>query len=159
MLGEAGSIASLVGLPLSILALAFAIYQLTRLRGETRAAREAAEEAQRLLRRDLTNTDLARLSERIQGLIELHRAGNRARALDRYPEIRELFIDIRRRHPQLSEEHRSQIFGAVETLADMQRQIEALLGQVIPPEIWTEFNAELLKLQSVLPPELEDQLK
>ena len=159
MLSELGSIASIVGLPLSLLALAFALHQLRQLRGEAQAARKAAEEARRLLRRDLANTDLAKLGERILRLMEIHRSGDRNRALDHYPEIRELLTDVRRRHPNLSPEHRRQVLEAIELLAGKQLQVEALTGQTISPEIWTEFNADLLRIQSVLLPELEDELK
>ena len=105
MLGEAGSIASVVGLLVSLLGLGFALLQLSRLRGEARAAREAAEETRQLLLRDSAGTDLTRIGERIQGLIEIHRSGDRARALDRYPEIYRLLIEIRRNHPNLDEEY------------------------------------------------------
>jgi hypothetical protein len=91
VLTEIGSIASIVGLPLSLIALGFAIYHLMNLRGETRAAREAAEEAQRLIKRETTGTDLTRLNARIQGLIDLLRTNDRERALERFPEIRNLF--------------------------------------------------------------------
>ena len=70
MLAEIGSLASIAGLLVALLGLGFALLQLSRLRGETRAARQAAEETRRLLRRDLAGTDLTRLAERIQGLME-----------------------------------------------------------------------------------------
>ena len=66
MLGTVGSIASLAGAAISLLGLGFAILQLRRLRGETRAARDAAEAAERAVRRDLTISDLASLRENIQ---------------------------------------------------------------------------------------------
>ena len=159
MLSEIGSIASVVGVLVSLLGLGFALLQLRKLRGETRAAREASEETRRLLSRDLASTDLTRLNERIQGLIELHRSGDRRRALDRYPEIWDSLIRIRRRHPNLSEEHRRQIQNAVETITNMQRQSEELEGDALPKEIISDFNVELLKLQSMLLAALEDELQ
>jgi hypothetical protein len=125
VLTEIGSIASIVGLPLSLIALGFAIYHLMNLRGETRAAREAAEEAQRLIKRETTGTDLTRLNARIQGLIDLLRTNDRERALERFPEIRNLFIDIRRHHPNLTPEHRSQIQESIASLGRMQSELEA----------------------------------
>ena len=159
MLSEIGSIASVVGVLVSRLGLGFALLQLRKLRGETRAAREASEETRRLLSRDLVSTDLTRLNERIQGLIERHHSGDRRRALDRYPEIWDSLIRIRRRHPNLSEEHRRQIQNAVETITNMQRQSEELEGDALPKEIISDFNVELLKLQSMLLAALEDELQ
>jgi hypothetical protein len=80
MLGDAGSVASLVGVMVSVGGLGFAIWQLTRLRGETRAAREASEATRRALGRELASTELARLHGRLQSLKEMHRSGDRLRA-------------------------------------------------------------------------------
>ncbi len=157
MLGEVGSVASIVGLLVALLGLGFALLQLSRLRGETRAARDAAEETRRLLRRDLAGTDLTRLSERIQGLMEMHRSGDRGRALDRYPEIQRLLIEIRRQHPNLAEEHRDRIQEAIATLRDMQSELERLEGN-IPQPVIANFNSALLLLQSELLVEMEDLL-
>ena len=158
MLGEAGSIASLVGLPLTFAALLFAIYHLSRLRGEARAARDAAEEARGLLRRDLTSTDLIRLRERIQDLIELHRSGTKAQALDRYPEILGLLREIRRQHPNLPDEHLRKIQAAMATLNAMQDEMEALEGN-IAEDTGLRFNRFLRELQTNLLLELEDLLE
>ena len=158
MLGEAGSIASLVGLPLTFAALLFAIYHLSRLRGEARAARDAAEEARGLLRRDLTSTDLTRLNERIQDLIELHRIGDKAQALGRYPEIVGLLREIRRQHPNLPDIHRSKIQAAMATLNAMQDEMEALEGNIVE-ETGLRFNRFLRELQTNLLLELEDLLE
>ena len=159
MLGEAGSIASLAGLLVSLSGLGFALLQLSRLRGETRAAREASEETRRLLRRDSAGTDLTRLGERIQALIEMHRSGDRARALDRYPEIYRLLIEIRRNHPNLSEEYRRQLQEALATVRDMQGKLEGLAGSSIPQSTINNFNAALLLLQTELLVELQDRLE
>ena len=159
MLNEIGIIASVVGALVSLPGLGFALIQLHKLRGETQAAREAAEATRRLLRRNLTGTNLTRLSERIQSLIEIHRSGDRARALDRYPDVRDLLINIRRQHPDLSPERRSQILGAAERITSMQMQAEALSGDLLPQEIWTGFNYYLVQLQTTLLAELEDQLQ
>ena len=158
MLSELGSIASIVGLPLSLIALVFAIYHLLRLRGETRAAREAAEETRRIISRETTVTDLIRLNERIQGLIDLLRTGDREQALERFPEIRNLFTDIRRRHPNLGIDHRSQIQDAVTTLRDIQLNLETIVGEV-PSDLRTKQISELTGFQFRLLVELEDRLE
>ena len=157
MLTEAGSVASLVGVIVSLSGLGFAILQIWKLRGETRAAKEAAEAARQAIRRNLTITEITRLSERIQGLAELHRIGDRVRSLERYPEIRESFLEIRRQHTGLSEQHRESMMSAMYQIADMERRVESLEG-AIPPELSVEFNSTLSTFQLTLLPELEDQL-
>ena len=157
MLSELGSIASIVGLPLSLIALVFAIYHLINLRGETRAAREASEETQRLIRRDTTSTDLTRLSERIQGLIDLICVGDRERALERFPQIRDLFIDVRRNHPDLTTEHRIQIQEAINSLRYMQIDLEGLEGE-IQIESRATLIDKLIETQTTLLLDVEDWL-
>lgn len=158
MLADAGSIASLVGVAVSLGGLGFAIWQLTRLRGETRAAREAAESTRRAIRRELSSTELTRLDERIQGLKELHRTGNRQGCLDAYAEIRHLLLEIRRRHPGLSDQERSGILRAIDQISEMEAAVEGVEGE-IAPDMVASFNAELTDFQSNLLPQLEDQLQ
>lgn len=157
MLGDAGSIASLVGVVVSIGGLGFAIWQLTRLRGETRAAQQAAAATERALRRQLTITELTRLGERIQSLIEVHRTGDRTGALAGYSEILELFLQIRRSHPGLSEGHRVMIQRAITELAEMERSVEGLDGD-IPQQLSSSFNHTLREVHLSVIPRLEDQL-
>ena len=105
MLGDAGSIASLVGLigvPISLIGLIIAILQIRKLRGETRAARQASEATRRAVSRDLVLGDLIRISERIQALKELHRRDEWAQALHLYPELQRGLITIRSRYSGLS---------------------------------------------------------
>ena len=158
MLAEIGSLASIAGLLVALVGLGFALLQLSRLRGETRAARQAAEETRRLLRRDLAGTDLTRLSERIQGLMEMHRSGDRARALDRYPEIQRLLIAIRRQHPNLTAEHRDRLQGAINRLRNMQSELEGQEGNITPEQV-QRFNNRLTRIQLNLLVELEDLLE
>ena len=157
MLGESGSIASIAGLLVSLSGLGFALLQLSRLRGEARAAREAAEETRQLLRRDSAGTDLTRIGERIQGLIEIHRSGDRARALDRYPEIYRLLIEIRRNHPNLDEEYRGRLQQAIARLQNMQGELEGQESGLSLEQV-QRFNRTLNHLQATLLAELEDRL-
>lgn len=157
MLSEIGSIASIVGLPLSLIALVFAIYHLLRLRGETRAAREAAEEAQRLLRRDLTIRDLTRLRGRISHLIDLNRRRETVLSLSCCQEIQELFLDIQFRHPNLNDESRHEIQRALSFLIDRQSDLENLIGEM-PAEMVSRFNSLLNGLQIDLLVTLENDL-
>ena len=150
MLTDIGSGASIIGVVISLFGLGFALLQLSRLRGETHAARVASEEALKLYRRELANTDLARLRERIQRLIELHRQRDSARALDQYREIWEIFLTIRQRLPHLPVGLREEIQRAVEDITEMQRLVESIEPGTIPTEQYLGFNSTLLRIQSDL---------
>jgi len=158
MLGDVGSIASLMGVVVSLVGLGFAILQIRKLRGETRAAREASEATRRAIGRELASTELTRLGERIDTLKELHRSRDRGRCLTGYPEIRDLLLEIRRRHPGLSDRERANVLRAIVQISEMETSLEALEGE-ITSEIVSDFNAKLTDFQTGLLPRLEDQLQ
>jgi hypothetical protein len=159
VLNETGSLAGIAGLMVSLAGFGIALLQISRLRGETRAAKEAAEEALNLFQRDLANTDVARLRERIQRLMELHRERDRNRVLDHYREIWERFLSIRLRLSNLPEDQRREIQRAVEAITEMQRQVEGLDSDRIPIEMYLAFNDQLLSLQTILLPTLEEEIE
>jgi len=158
MLGDAGSIASLAGVAVSLLGLGFAILQIMKLRGETRAAREAAEATRLAIGRELASTELTRLGDPIEALKELHRNRDRVRSLAAYPEIRNILLDIRRRHPNLSSADKRAIVRAIAQIGDMETAMEAL-QEDFTPDIFSDFNGVLTGLQTKLLPLLEDQLQ
>lgn len=154
MLGTVGSIASLAGLPLSLLGLGFAILQLRKLRGETRAAKEAAESVERAVRRDWTNTESARLYGKIEQLKDAHRTGDQSRALSQYADIVESLLDVARRHPDLPENVERDIFHAIEQIQEMESKSEGMeFG--IPLDDARAFNRTLSAMQRTLLPQLE----
>lgn len=157
MLGTVGSIASLAGLAVSLLGLGFAILQLRKLRGETRAAREASESAERAVRRDLTATELTRLYDRIQELKVIHRRGDNELALYHYPIIILSLADIRRRHPNLTDGLHARISDAIDKVANMERTVGRLRNNVTL-ERAAEFNDSLTDIQSELILELQERL-
>ena len=67
-------------------------------------------------------------------------------------------LDVRRRHPGLSEEHRVRILRASTQIREMENAVEGLEGEM-PLERVSEFNRRLTDFQSILLPELEDQLQ
>lgn len=157
MLADAGSIASLVGVVVSLGGLGFAIWQLGRLRGETRVAQQAAEETRRSVGRDLALADVSRIWEQIQALKEVHRVGNWGRALFLYPEIRRGLIHIRSRYPDLPDVVSDRIQLGVTQLQRMERTVDSARGD-LPQERVSEFNDHLMEIQTVLD-ELESRLE
>ena len=155
-LGQAGAIASLAGALISLLGLAIAIWQIMKLRGETRAAQEASEGTRLLLQRETTSMNLVRVIERIEGLKELHRNEEWPRALDRYPEIRRTLIDIRVRHPQMNDEQRSCLQGVSNIIGQIGRTVE-MAATTNPQDEEGQFNQLLSDAQETLS-EIESQL-
>ena len=91
-------------------------------------------------------------------LKDAHRSRDRGRCLTSYQEIRDLFLEIRRRHPGLSDRERASLLRATVQISDMERALETLEGEITPDMIG-EFNAKLTDFQTGLLPRLEDQLQ
>ena len=69
-----------------------------------------------------------------------------------------MLLDIRRRHPGLSDEQRLKIVQATTQISEMERSIETLEAE-IPQEMASQLNNALIVIQSTLLLELEDQLQ
>lgn len=149
MLADAGSVASIVGVVVSLGGLGFAILQLRRLRGETRAAREASEATRRAVGARLAVADLGRMTEQIESLVGAHRVGDWGRALLLYPEIRRGLVRIKNRYPDLRDTDAKNILSGVDRLKYMQHNVERV-NQIVPLEKVSEFNSYLARIQTVL---------
>ena len=157
MLGTVGSIASLVGAAISLLGLGFAILQLRKLRGETRAARDAAEAAERAVRRDLTISDLGSLRQNIQELKDAHRRGDRGRAFTGYRDVKSSLTNIELSHPNLTDELLERIRTALSAVTEMERYNDGIEG-ALPLERVSEFNQILSELDTELVSELRRRM-
>lgn len=153
MFSDIGSAASLAGLVVSLLGLGFAILQLSKLRGETRAAREAAEAAERAVRRDQTVSDLASLREKIEGLKDAHRRGDRRGAFIGYRDVKSGLVHIELRHPDLTDSLREQIRDALSAITEMERYTDGI-ESALPLEQISGFNHTLSILDTELITEL-----
>lgn len=154
ILGTVGSIASLAGLPVSLLGLGFAILQLRKLRGETRAAKEASESAERAVRREQTISELVSLREKIEGLKDAHRPGDRRGAFVCYRDVKSGLVLIELRHPDLTDGLRVQIRDALSAITEMERYTDSI-EDALPLEQVSEFNQILSILDTDLITELQ----
>lgn len=140
-----------------MLGLGFAILQLRKLRGETRAAREASESAERAVRRDQTISDLASLREKIEGLKDAHRRGDRRGAFIGYRDVRSGFVSIEFRHPDLTDGLREQIRDALSAITNMERYTDSIEG-ALPLEQVSRFNYTLSIVDTELITELLERI-
>ena len=157
MLGTVGSIASLAGLAVSLLGLGFAILQLRKLRGETRAAREASESAEREIRRDQTISELVSLREKIEGLKDAHRRGDRRGAFIGYRDVKSGLVLIELRHPDLTDGLREQTRDALSAITEMERYTDSI-EDALPLEQVSDFNQTLSELDTELVSELQQRM-
>lgn len=144
-----GNLASVAGLVVSLVGFAIAIWQIRRSRNAADAAREAAVEARAAIGRNLTIEDIARASESIQSLKDLHQSESWERALDRYPVVRRMLIGIRERHPRLMNAQDTALQNAIGQLGIMEARLKAAIRDQRPP-LTAHFDTILSEAQAAL---------
>ena len=144
-----GSLASVLGLAVAVVGLTYAIYQIRQTRSAATAAKEAALQARSALARNLTIADLTRASERMDELKRLHRSGQWQRAMDRYPDVRRLLVEILTRHQNLPTSQQRTIQTAIGRLRAMEETVEVALRDNSNPDL-SQFNRTLSNVQAVL---------
>ena len=114
-----GTLASAVGLLVSIVGFLFAIRQIVRSRKAAEAAERAVLETKKALARNLTNEALLRASQQIDFVKNLHLDREWRRAIDRYPEIRHGLAAVQSQYSGLSDEEKSTIQNTIMELAKL----------------------------------------
>lgn len=134
--GDVGSIASVLGLVLSVIGFSWTIRSVIR----SKRAAEAAREASIAVRTSLTRTDsVAECSTAIAILEEvkrLHRVAVWPLLPDRYSALKRSLILIRSANPKLSDDHKTKIQNAVSHLTAIEDAIEkAIAGGSEAPDV------------------------
>jgi hypothetical protein len=134
-------VASILGAVVSVGGLTIAIWQIMKLRGETRAAREAAEGTQRALLRETVSRSLIRANERTSGLIQSLRDGNWERALFQDQDIRTMLIEAQG-HPHMPDDDKETLDDIINTtLSDLSHAL--LSRESLGREQVGDFNQRL----------------
>jgi hypothetical protein len=149
-------VASILGAVVSVAGFTVAIWQIMKLRGETRAAREAAEGTQRALLRETVSRSLIRANERTSGLIQSLRDGNWERALFQDQDIRTMLIEAQG-HPHMPDDDKETLDDIINTtLSDLSHAL--LSRESLGREQVGDFNQRLDNHQRRLT-EIETRLR
>ena len=118
LIGNWGSLASALGLLVSIIGFSIAVYQTMRSRKAAEAAERAVIETKEGLAKNDATVDLATASERIGELRRIFRQDgvDSDRAFDIVSNIRRMLSDISVQHPNLNEDDRRNLQEAANTL-------------------------------------------
>ena len=124
IIGNWGSLASALGLLVSIVGFSIAVAQTISSRKAAEAARDAVIETRESLAKNDAIADINVASERIQELRRIFRSGDASsdRALDIAYNIRRMLSDISSQHPNLSRQDRLELLAAAETLGRIERR-------------------------------------
>ena len=144
-----GSLASALGLIVSLGGLIWAIRAAQGARTAAQAAEKAATETRRAIRRDLTIVDIERANARLEALKGQHRNRQWEVALAAYPEILNMLYDIRNRHPRLTDEWYNDMNWAVDRIYDIQDAVEQGRRSSLYPNA-ANLNRTLSQIQSRL---------
>ncbi len=148
-----GSIASVVGVAVSLLGLWAALVAVKRA-GKARESADAAQTASRQARaavtRVITGVDLERAIALIQRLKLLHRDEKWEASSGHYQDLRHMLVDIGARHPEPSQELSEVLQGATARISVIEVSVDRALRDGSDPRGAVNFNRELDTIQANL---------
>ena len=135
-----GSIASVVGVIISVIGLAWAI-------GEARGAKSAAQEARDEIGRHLLIVDLERAVALIQRLKLLHRESRWEAALEQYQTLRAMTSGVIARCNEMDAARRERLVSARAAIGVMEDYVESTGDRGLVDNDKNRLNRELNELQ------------
>jgi uncharacterized membrane protein YgaE (UPF0421/DUF939 family) len=124
------------GFIVSVVGFSIALVQIRRSRKAAEAAEQAVIETRGTLARNLTINDLARASQQLQQMKDLHLERQWRRALDRYYDIRVMLSNVRSQYPNLTERQESTLQMAIQHLETLESDVrEAVRNQRDPDNL------------------------
>ena len=135
-----GGIASVIGVIISVIGLAWAIR-------EARGARSAAQEARAEIGRHLLIVDLERAVALIQRLKLLHRESRWEAALEQYQALRAMTSGIIARGPEIDLARRERLVSARAAIGVMENYVESTGDRGLVDNDKNRLNQELNELQ------------
>lgn len=148
-----GSIASVVGVAVSLLGFWAAVVAMKRAgkaRDAAAAAQEASQEARTTVTRIITSVDLDRAIALIQRLKLLHRDGKWEASSGHYQDLRQMLVDIGARHPEPSQELRETLRLATAQISAIEMSVDRALSDHNDPRGAANFNRALNTIQEHL---------
>ena len=140
-----GGLASVLGLLVSLIGLAWAIR-------EARGAKSAALETRERIGRHLVIVDLERAVALIQRVKLLHDTGRWEGALEQYQPLRDMLSAILARYPDenMDRDRRQRLTSARNVVSTVEVQVESQLSQGLTPETQENLHRLLNRIQADL---------
>lgn len=149
-----GDVASVIGLIITVISFVVILRNVRR----SKTAAEQAKKAVDQVRDDLLKTDtVAEFSSTLSSMDEikrLHRQDAWKILPDRYSSLRRSLISIKSSNPNMSEEYKIAIQGAIQIFSSIEKQVEQALSQNKTPPDVSKLNSiisrQIDKLQQIL---------
>ena len=148
--GNWGSLASVVGVFVSLAGLSWAIREARRARSAAQAARVAATETRSYIARHLQVVDLERAIALIQRIKLLHEIGRWEAAMEQYHSLRVMLSDINARCSENQPELSKRLITAIRRVRQMENFVGERIGRVIEERDRSLLNRRLNRMQSDL---------
>lgn len=123
-----GDWSSLIGVMVGLAGFGFTIFLLFKSKSASEAARAAAENAVREMRRTLTLTDITATIQIAKEIRRLQRAGQWDVTLERYTELKTLIVRVREENPNFTTEERSAIQDIIAQIRSLENAIEKFVS-------------------------------
>ena len=148
--GNWGSLASVVGVFVSLAGLSWAIREARRARSAAQAARAAASETRSYIARHLQVVNSERAIALIQRIKLLHEIDRWEVAMEQYQPLRAMLADIIARCPESQPEIRGKLTTARNLVGRMENFVGERISQGISEDDRSLLNRELNSIQSDL---------
>ena len=145
-----GGLASVLGLLISLIGLAWAILEARGAKSAARAANRATLETRERIGRHLVIVDLERSVALIQRLKLLHDTGRWEGALEQYQALREMLSSIVVRYPEPEPDRRQRLILARNQVTVMEEQVRSLQIEGSSSQTQTRLNLQPNQIQSDL---------
>ena len=149
-----GGLASVIGVVVSVIGLAWAIIEASRARSAAQSAEQIAEEVKleafENTKRHLLMVDIERAIDLIQRLKLLHIIGRWDAALEQYQALRWLVSSIIPRCPELEDELRGRLSGARLVIRDIENTVASPGRPGLNARVEARFTRRLNEIQSDL---------
>jgi transcription termination factor Rho len=145
-LSDWGDRASIVGVCVSLVGFGFTLWGVSRSKKAAEQAKQAAESARNDIFRSDTMIDLAAAMTTMEEIKQLQREGAWRILPDRYAFVRNALTSIRTGKPDLPDEHKAVLQGAVEQFRMIEGRIERALATNQDPVNVPKLN-EIVSLQ------------
>jgi hypothetical protein len=145
-----GSLASVVGVVVSVVGLSLVVLQASRARSAAEAAEVATVETRGAIGSILAVVDLERAIALVQRIKALHQIDKLEAALEHYQTLRYMLADIQTRHLGLTDQERDKLGEAVPQITAIENRVRETLGTGLPPVEVSRVGLTLNVLQESL---------
>jgi ribosomal protein S13 len=130
-----GTVASIIGLPLTIGGFALALWQIRKTRSASESAKKAADAVRQQLLQMNAIQEIGAAIRALEDIRRLHRHKAWEALGDRYTSLKLILISVKGRTPNLREDQKTKIQATIQQLTTIEGQVESAVAGADEPEV------------------------